>query len=74
MEEAQKLIKKYAGKGIIKRDGGGKWTHKEFITADKVIGYCVPLDGSDPIPTKRFSINYATGKNKGAHIVPAKEE
>lgn len=74
MEEAQKLIKKYAGKGIIKRDSSGKWTHKEFITADKVIGYYVPLDGSDPIPTKRFSINYATGKNKGAHIVPAKEE
>lgn len=72
MDEAQKLVNKYVGKGTLKRDGGGKWTHKEFVTADKIIGYYVPPDGSEPIPTKRFSINYATGKNKGAHIVPAK--
>lgn len=72
MDEAQKLVNKYAGKGALKRDGGGKWTHKEFVTADKIIGYYVPPDGSEPVPTKRFSISYATGKDKGAHIVPAK--
>lgn len=73
MDEAQELIKQYAGTGEIKRDNSGKWTHKEFVTADRVIGYVVPLDGGEPIPTKRFSISYATGKNKGAHMVPAEE-
>ena len=74
MDDAQKLIKKYAGKGEIRRDSKGKWTHKEFCTADKIIGYYAPPDGSEPIPTNRFSISYATGKDKGAHIVPAKPE
>ncbi len=73
MDEAQELINKYAGTGEIKRDSSGKWTHKEFVTADRVIGYIVPLDGGEPIPTKRFSISYATGNKKGAHIVPARE-
>lgn len=74
MGDAQELIKKYAGNGEIKRDSNGKWTHKEFCTADKIIGYYVPRDGGEPIPTNRFSINYATGRDKGAHIVPAKPE
>lgn len=73
MDEAQELVRKYAGKGEIKRDSSGKWTHKEFVTADRVIGYIVPLDGGEPYSTKRFSISYAVGKDKGAHIVPAKE-
>ncbi len=74
MDDAQKLIKKYAGKGEIRRDSKGKWTHKEFCTADKIIGCYVSPDGSDPIPTNRFCISYATGKDKGVHIVPAKPE
>ncbi len=74
MNEAQELIKKYAGTGELRRDKKGKWTHKEFVTADHIIGYYVPQDGGKPIKTKRFSINYATGKDKGAHIVPAKED
>ena len=74
MDEAQKLINRYAGTGKLKRDNNGKWTHKEFVTADRAIGYILPQDGSDPIPTNRFSISYATGKDKGAHIVPAKPE
>lgn len=73
MDEAQELIKRYAGTGEIKRDNSGKWTHKEFVTVDRVIGYHFTPDGVKT-PTRRFSINYATGKNKGAHIVPAKEE
>ena len=74
MDEAQELIKQYVGTGKLKRDKKGRWTHKEFVTVDRVIGYIVPSDGGDPIPTRRFSINYATGKSKGAHMVPAKEE
>ena len=74
MDEVQELITKYAGTGSIKRDGSGKWTHKEFVTADRVIGYHLTPDGVKT-PTRRFSISYATtGKKKGAHIVPAKEE
>lgn len=73
MDEAQELIKQYVGTGTLKRDNGGKWTHKEFVTVDRVIGYHFTPDGAK-MPTHRFSINYATGKNKGAHIVPAKEE
>lgn len=74
VDEVQELITKYAGTGSIKRDGSGKWTHKEFITADRVIGYHLTPDGTKT-PTRRFSISYATtGKKKGAHIVPAKEE
>ena len=74
MDEVQELITKYAGTGTIKRDGSGKWTHKEFITADRVIGYHLTPDGTKT-PTRRFSISYATtGKRKGAQIVPAKEE
>ena len=73
MDEAQEIVNKYAGTGEIKRDSKGKWTHKEFVTAEKTIGYIVPEGGGEPIPTKRFSISYAVGKSKGAHIVPAKE-
>lgn len=72
MDEAQELIKKYAGTGELRRDASGKWTHKEFVTADRVIG--VHIQNGVETPTHRFSISYATGKNKGAHIVPAKEE
>lgn len=74
MDEAQELINRYAGTGTIKRDSSGKWTHKEFVTADKVIGYIVDMKTGKATATHRFSISYATGKNKGAHIVPAEEK
>lgn len=73
MEDVQTLIQEYAGTGIIKRDGNGKWTHKEFITADRVIGYYQSLNG-ETAPTRRFYISYALGKRKGAHIVSVCEE
>lgn len=69
--ETQKLVEKYAGTGSFKRDRNDKWTNKEFITSDKVIGYIVdPVTGVE-MPTSRFSIHYS--KN-GVHIVPRKEE
>ena len=73
MEEAQALIREYAGTGDIKRDTSGKWTHKEFITADRVIGYYVSDSDGTTKPTRRFRIDYATGKHKGAHIIPVEE-
>ncbi len=69
--EIKKIIEKYAGNGQIKRDSKGRWTNKEFVTADKKIGVVV-----DPVTrrekgTARFSIHYS---KKGVHIVPREEE
>lgn len=63
--EAQELIYKYAGTGII-----SKKNNYEYIDADEVIGYYHDKNGK-PIPTKRFVIIHAKG---GAHIVPVKEQ
>ena len=73
IQEAQDLIRQYAGHGEIWRDHSGRWTHKEFVTADHVIGYAVDKDTGEETETRRFYISYATGKNKGSHIVPIKE-
>ena len=73
MDEVQELVHRYAGTGDIKRDMGGKWTHKEFVTADRVIGYYVSDSDGTAKPTRRFRIDYATGKHKGAHIIPVEE-
>ncbi|WP_236878283.1 polymorphic toxin type 50 domain-containing protein, partial [Clostridioides difficile] len=37
-EEAQKLINKYAGTGILELDRNGKFKNKELITCEKNIG------------------------------------
>lgn len=68
--EAQELVNKYAGTGDIKRDRKGRWTNKEFITADKNMGVVVDRESGEEITTSRFSIHYS--KN-GVHIVPRKE-
>lgn len=68
--EAQELVNKYAGTGDIKRDIKGRWTNKEFITADKNIGVVVDPESGEEITTSRFSIHYS--KN-GVHIVPRRE-
>lgn len=70
MEEAQKLVDKYAGTGKIQRDGKNRWSNKEIVIADKVIGVSIePATGKES-PTKRFTIHYS--KN-GTHIVPSEE-
>lgn len=66
----QELVNKYAGTGEIWRDKTGKWTHKEIVVADDIVGYDVSdLDGSIT-PTKSFTIHYS---KKGVHIVPKRE-
>lgn len=70
LEEAQKLVDKYAGTGDIKWTNSGAWASKEVITADKIIGICVDPVTSEKIETRRFTIHYS---KKGVHIVPAKE-
>lgn len=70
LEEAQRLVDQYAGTGEIKRDSKEKWTHKEFITLDRVIGVVVDPETGKKTETRRCAIHYS---NKGTHIVPAKE-
>lgn len=70
LEEAQRLVDQYAGTGEIKRDSKEKWTHKEFITLDHVIGVVVDPETGKKTETRRCAIHYS---NKGTHIVPAKE-
>lgn len=71
LEDAQRLVNQYSGTGEPKLDGKGNWTHKEHITADRLIGEVVDLDTGKATPTHRFAIHY--GK-RGTHVVPAKED
>ncbi|WP_081732745.1 polymorphic toxin type 50 domain-containing protein [Blautia producta] len=70
LEEAQRLVYKYAGTGELKRDRFGKWTNKEFVSAEKDVGVVVDPQTGEEFVTSRFSIHYS--KN-GTHIVPRKE-
>jgi len=67
VEEAQKLINRYAGKGEILRSGVGKWTDRELIYqhTDEV-GIVFDVDDIAQ-KTNKFIIHYS---NKGTHIVP----
>lgn len=69
-EEAQDLIRQYAGKGKPYITKGGSVGNKEYVTADYVIGQYLTSDGEWK-DTKRFAIYY--GK-RSSHIVPVKED
>ena len=69
-EEAQNLIRQYAGKGKPYITKGGSVGNKEYVTADYVIGQYLTSDGEWK-DTKRFAIYY--GK-RSSHIVPVKED
>ena len=70
MEDAQALVKRYAGTGepVLFR-GTGEWKHKEVVTAEEDIGVVVDPETREKVSTNRFTIHY--GKN-GTHIVPAR--
>ncbi|MFM1581220.1 polymorphic toxin type 50 domain-containing protein [Helcococcus bovis] len=71
--DPQELINKYALTGEFRRvNVYGKWTNKEFITANEYIGYVVDKTTGEKQLTKRFSISYS--KKKGSHIVPRRKE
>jgi SPP1 gp7 family putative phage head morphogenesis protein len=66
-EDAQVLIDKHAGSGMIKIQRNGEWDKKEVITTDKPIGVHINQQTGKETVTKSFKIHY--GK-KGVHIVP----
>ena len=69
MEEAQDIIDKYHGTGIIKTDMKGNPKPQELVNCDKVVGkYC---SKNEYYETKKAMIIY--GKKK-SHIVPVKGE
>ncbi|ADU94518.1 head morphogenesis protein SPP1 gp7 [Geobacillus sp. Y412MC52] len=66
-EEANELVKKYAGTGILQFSGKGKWINKELIKGDKYIGVYVDQTTGEEVKTKDFKIHYS---KTGTHIVP----
>lgn len=70
-DEIQKLVRQYAGTGWIRRDGNDRWSHKEIVTADKIIGVVVDPMTGEKKETRKFVIHYS---KKGVHIVPCREE
>ena len=67
-KEAQTLVNKYSGKGIINFDKNGKWDKKEIIEGDKKIGMVKTKKGETE--TNSFKIHYS---KTGVHIVPYKK-
>lgn len=68
IEDAQKLVDKYAGSGMLERDSKGRWKHTEIIlTNEDEIGYVISAIDGQEIKTSHFKIHYS--KN-GTHIVP----
>lgn len=65
-DEADKLVRRYAGKGAAKARRDGSWNGQEICVADRVIGYIVNKDGSE-VPVRGFKIHYS---KRGTHIVP----
>lgn len=67
LEQAQKLVDAYHGKGEFRFTKAGKWTNKEIITLEKEVGITFNEAVNEWKKTNRFAIHY--GK-KGTHIVP----
>lgn len=66
-EEAQDIIIKQSGTGIIKPRRDGTATDIEQITCDRIIGYY--YQKGDKIPTNKAAIHHG---RKGSHIIPIK--
>lgn len=71
IDEAQKIVNKYAGSGIIRLNQNNEWDNKEIVTIDKEIGINVNNMTNEESKTNRCKIHYS---KKGTHIVPTKKE
>lgn len=67
MEEAQNLVDKYAGTGILQRTRKGDFANRELIVADHDIGVNISNETGKKTSTNRFYIHYS---KSGTHIVP----
>ena len=69
IEECQKLVYEFAGKGVPGLTKAGNWTGTETCDAGRMIGEVVFSSelGKPPAQTSRFKITYA---GKGTHVVP----
>lgn len=69
--DIQKLLKTYAGTGIIEfRDEKQKYP-VEYVSAKNYIGKVWSISARHYINTKRFSIRYS---NRGVHLFPVKDK
>lgn len=67
--EAQELVNKYAGTGILPRDQGGRWLNEEIITMHTdPIGIVVDNRNGNTAETTVFKIKYSP-KGRGTHII-----
>lgn len=65
-DEAQALVREYAGTGKIQRTQDGKWSNKELVIVNKAIGSCTDKNGNKA-EANQFIIHYS---RHGVHIVP----
>lgn len=69
-QEAQELINRYAGTGILRRGRNGQWLNEEIITVHPdEIGMAVNNLTGTEAPTTVFKIKYSPS-GKGTHIIP----
>jgi hypothetical protein len=69
LDDAQKLVNRFAGTGTFEKNGKGEFVKKEIVKADSPIGVTIDPDGNQST-TSAFKIHY---RKTGTHIVPKKE-
>jgi hypothetical protein len=67
LKEAQALVDKYSGTGVLETDSKGDWAHTEKCVSDDYIGVCVNNLRDVKLQTKAFKIHYS---KSGTHVVP----
>ncbi len=68
LDDAQRLVDRYAGTGTFAKTRAGAFTKREVVRADKPIG--IAVSGGAEYQTNSFKIHY---RKTGTHIVPRKE-
>ena len=66
--DAQGLVDKYHGTGIISITMAGSWKNNETVIADIDVGVNINPTTGEETTTNRFTIHYS---KTGTHIVPA---
>lgn len=66
---AQKLVNELSGTGKVLIGKDGKWSHKEWVTANRTIGIHVDVSDRTETETNKATIIYS---KTGTHIFPRK--